>query len=356
MTQSKRIRVLTGYDANNKPSYVQISGKTQNDINDAIVRAYVESGRIWEFIPAPSIPMTASAEPAAPEVPVHKTDFDAYAQEWFAAFVKPTVSIGRPKTIQSQLNKCCEALSGMCIEDITVRDIANVMAQWGNHYAYNTIDNMKVTLKRIFDSAMQDKLIDSNPVADKRICNTAPRSKDTTCLSIEQVTHILNDLPKLQTLQQQTMIALYLFTGVRREELLGLKWEDVNFAKASVHIERAVVYYKETMVKETKTPKSIRDIPLCTELLDLLMKHDRQTGYIISENVTDPLPLRTYEREMKMIRKQINLFDAHSREFRRTFATLEITAGTPLPVVQAKMGHTKATQTLNSYAKVERHS
>ena len=86
------------------------------------------------------------------------------------------------------------------------------------------------------------------------------------------------------------------------------------------------------------------------------MKHDRKTGFIISENGTDPLPLRTYEQEMKLIRKQINLYGAHSREFRRTFATLEIAAGVPIPVIQAKMGHTKATQTLNSYAKVERLS
>lgn len=356
MAHSKRIRVLTGYDANDNPTYVQVSGKTQNDINDAIVRAYVESDRIWEFIPKPE---TAAFSPAA-TVPVvahaRKTSFSTYAQGWFDSFIQSAVSVGRAKTLQSQVNKCCEAFPNMFIEDITVRDIARVMDQWGKHYARNTVDNMKVTLKRIFDSAVQDKLMDMNPVADKRIRNTAPRSKKTTCLSVEQVTEILNNLQNLQTLQQQTIIALYLFTGVRREELLGLKWEDVNFSKSTIHVERAVVYYKGTSIKDPKTPESIRDIPLCSELLDLLMNHERKTGYIISADGTAPLPLRAYEKEMEKIRKQINLYGAHSREFRRTFATLEIAAGVPIPVIQAKMGHTKATQTLNSYAKVERRS
>ena len=71
---------------------------------------------------------------------------------------------------------------------------------------------------------------------------------------------------------------------------------------------------------------------------------------------TDPLPLRMYEKEMETIRSTFNMPDVHSREFRRTFSTLQIAANVPLPVVQANMGHTKPNMTLQAYVKVERHS
>ena len=342
MAQTKRIRVLTGQHSNGKPIYTQVSGKTQNDINDAIVRAYIESGRIMEFLSE-----DIALIPKESDRP--HTRFDVYAREWFNIFIKPTVSVGRAKTLNSLVNKCCEAFSSFCIEDISV---AKIMEQWGTHYRHNTLDNLRVTLKRIFQSAVQDNLIANNPVADTRIRNTAPHSPDTQCLSVEQVADILHHLPDLQTLQQRLIIALYLFTGVRREELLGLKWGDIDLVKQTLHIQRAVVYYRGLQIKEPKTARSNRYIPLCSELIDLLNRHHCRTGFVISDTGDFPLTEAQYHNEMECIRSQINLYNAHSREFRRTFATLEITAGVPIPVIQAKMGHTKANQTLNAYTKV----
>lgn len=349
MAQPRRIRVLIGHNPNGKPVYTQVSGKTQNDINDAIVRTYIDSGRIKEFLPE-------SALYVPDDPPVPRTRFGTYAREWFNAYIKPTVSVGRAKTLQSLLNKCCEAFPNSYIEDITVLDVAKVMEHWGTLYKHNTLDNIRVTLKRIFQSAIQDRLIDSNPVADSRIRNTAPRSADTQCLTIDQVANIVQQLPTLDTLQQRLIIALYLFTGIRREELLGLKWADIDTSSQTIHIQRAVVYYRGLQIKEPKTPRSNRHIPICSELLHLLLQHPRPKGFIISDTGESPLTEAQYHNEMTNIRSQINLYDAHSREFRRTFATLEITAGVPIPVIQAKMGHTKANQTLNAYTKVAQHA
>ena len=221
---------------------------------------------------------------------------------------------------------------------------------------YNTVDNRRTTLKRIFESAVRDEIIRLNPLSNGRIKNTSVRKTATTCLSVEQVADILSNLPRLATLQQRLIIALHIFTGVRRQELLSLMWKDINLVSDTVHIQRAVVYYNGVLIKEPKTSQSNRYIPICKELHDLLVQHERRTGYVLSEDGSAPLPLELYNENMDEIRRTINLYGAHSREFRRTFASLKIAAGVPLPVEQADMGHAKPTMTLQAYAKVEKHS
>lgn len=51
-----RPMVLIGHDPGGKPKYRRISGRSQDEINDKIVQTYVDSGRIWEFIPAGEMP------------------------------------------------------------------------------------------------------------------------------------------------------------------------------------------------------------------------------------------------------------------------------------------------------------
>lgn len=230
------------------------------------------------------------------------------------------------------------------------------MGQLGQHYSYNTVDNRCSTLRRIFESAVRDGIIRFNPVSDDRIKNTSRNKPETRSLSLEEAASLLNNLSMLPTLRQQTILATYLHTGLRREELLGLRWEDIDLNRNEMHIQRSVTYRRGAHVSPLKTRQSNRYILLSEQLRRILIQHERREGFLISVDGTDPLPLRMYEKEMDTIRSTFNMPDVHSREFRRTFSTLQIAANVPLPVVQANMGHTKPNMTLQAYVKVERHS
>lgn len=58
-----RPRVFMGYDSNGKPMYTRVSGKDQDERNDNIVKAFIKSGRIWEFMPNPMCQPSIPAEP-----------------------------------------------------------------------------------------------------------------------------------------------------------------------------------------------------------------------------------------------------------------------------------------------------
>ena len=73
-----RIRVLIGVDPKGQPVYTQISGSSQDEINDKIVKAYVQSGRIFEFLPAGLSPLNTSISPVQPA----GHGFRGYAEEF----------------------------------------------------------------------------------------------------------------------------------------------------------------------------------------------------------------------------------------------------------------------------------
>lgn len=356
MSNSKRRRVITGWDETGKAITKQVSGKNQDEQNDAIVRAYVESGRIWEFIPKPVL-ASSSAAAKQNEPESCRTLFADYANDWFESFAVTTIGTGRKKTERSQLNACIKAFSGQFIETITVRDVQKVLAYWSNekHYARNTIDANMSVFKRVMNSAVQDGIIRTSPANDGRVKNPAAK-KQQNSVPVEEVRKVLNNIGTLDTPEQQLMIGLYISLGVRREELLGARWEHINFAEKTIHIRQGVVYYSGTAeVKDTKTASGNRRIPINDLLFELLSKHRKDSGFIFS-NDGGKSPLRN-EREYRkilnplLVRLELDKYD--SRAFRRTFATMNIASGVDVKSVQHMMGHATANMTLNVYAQVE---
>ena len=108
---------------------------------------------------------------------------------------------------------------------------------------------------------------------------------------------------------------------IRMEEVLGLRWEDLDFSENVIPIRRAVVHPKrnQAMVKETlKTDASRRDIPIQDQVLEGIQPL-QSNGFIISGD--QPLTYQKQKRSFDKLRKALHVEGYTAHDFRDTCAT-----------------------------------
>ena len=162
-------------------------------------------------------------------------------------------------------------------------------------------------------------------------------------------------------------IAIYimLYTGLRRGEVCGLEWSDIDFDKRIMSINRNSLYIPEkgTFTDSLKTYSSSRVINLSDDLIDIL--HDYRTWHeeqaemfgdkwkgserIVTRLDGSPICPDTLSGWFyKFIRKN-HLPQISLHSLRHTHATLLIACGIPLKTVSARLGHASPTTTSNIY-------
>ena len=142
--------------------------------------------------------------------------------------------------------------------------------------------------------------------------------------------------------------------GLRRSELMGLKWDAVDFEKHLIHIHQAVVFVgKESHVKGTKTSQSMRSFPMCEALEQVLSDCRSESGYVITGSNCGHTTKKEYNALWKSLASHINLYGMTAINFRTTFATLSIASGVDVKTTQTLMGHSTPDITLAIYAKQE---
>ena len=142
-----------------------------------------------------------------------------------------------------------------------------------------SIRNMNLYLHKALSQALQEGLIDSNPASGV----TLPRARRP---QVEILTR--DDQAKLVRATYHhrygVFVRLVLMTGLRMGELLGLRWEDIDFHSNMLHIQRTLNRLQkrdlpdtfsgnrtEIVIQEPKTENSIRTIPLLPQLIKDLM-------------------------------------------------------------------------------------
>ena len=336
-----RQRICIGYNDDGSPITKQVSGHSEIDLADKIVRAMLNSERRSEFI-------------RLEEKKQSRTDFCKYAWDCYQMYKEKTLAANSKVRERSALNNLCRYFDGRHIEELTDRDVQ----AWMNDrvedgVASATINDQLKTLRWIFKCAIEDELIDKNPAKSSRLKNCGYDSEGTQALSLDEVKRLSKLLPAIADRRIQLALALFLYTGMRREEVLGLMWEDIDFDGKILHVQRAVTYpVGVPVVKTPKTKKGNRIIPLCDELSGILGKHRRTSGYVVTDDNGGLFKTDTaYRRFYNGVKKTMKL-DVSALVFRSSYATMMISAGVDPKTVQAIMGHEKSQTTMDIYAKL----
>lgn len=143
---------------------------------------------------------------------------------------------------------------------------------------------MKSILSQIFQYAISDSLISKNPCSSKDVEIPSSERKVRSALPIEQYQDIIANLPVLAGFDKR-FLAICLFTGMRRGEILGLRWEDIHHNK--IHIKRNVTHPQRNTPEITtpKTKAGIRSLPMIEPLLQALTPTE-ETGFVIGGEKT----------------------------------------------------------------------
>lgn len=165
---------------------------------------------------------------------------------------------------------------------------------------------------------------------------------------------------------------LALVTGMRKGELLGLRWQDVDFERGVVSVRQTVGTLRGTLeIKRPKTASSRRDITVPRALLDALRQHQarqrEQRQQLQARGIGDawqdydlvfpcavgkPVHPDNLDRDFTRLVKRAGVKPIRIHDVRHSYATLAIALGNPVKVVSESMGHADISTTLRTYAHV----
>jgi len=160
-----------------------------------------------------------------------------------------------------------------------------------------------------------------------------------------------------------------IFTGMRQGELLGLRWQDVDFTKRVVRIQQSVGYIPKLgfVFREPKTKRSRRQVVLPQIAVDALTRRKKQVAadklligadlykgldLVFCTNVGAPLDPSGLSRRFKRIAAKLNAPKLRFHDLRHTHATLLLSQGVHPKVVQERLGHESINITLDTYSHV----
>ena len=197
-----------------------------------------------------------------------KQKFEAYA-EHFLAVKSRTCQDYTIRTYRNELKIINRTIGHIPLEKITVkdlddfyRDITNATTQYGEPYSPGYIRHSYTLIRMVLGLAVKEEIMQKN-VADKEHF-TPPKvvRKDPEFLELDEAREFVRCALEEDDIRTKLMVMLYLYTGIRMEELCGLEWKDVNFETREIRIERASVYIpgQRLVTKETKNPASRRII------------------------------------------------------------------------------------------------
>lgn len=347
-----RLRVIVGKNEDGSPIIRRVGAYDELALADKVIKAVVESGRIAEFLPAPVAGTRWNPNPETPKEPA-KHPFDSYIDHWLS-----TYKIGLEKTTDvfysSKRNVLVRFFGSMPVEDIDVETVQKFLNERAAKYVRATVDADLGVLRDLLDVAVRDKLLEANPATDKRIKNPAKRGKGTTAFTLEQFSAIQAGIPALADPVQRCLLGLLAYSSMCREELLGLKWENINLDTDIITIDAAVVYAGGTVAKGTKNEFRTRPFPICPALHDILAGCKRDSGYVIhGPDPEEPISSYYYRRLWRDTAKNIELYGLTAKSFRTTFATFANAAGVDDKTIASLMGHSNTNTAKIHYIKQE---
>ena len=203
----------------------------------------------------------------------------------------------------------------------------------------------------LFNHARRYELLDRNPIHLVR--QSAKRRRTPTVLMPAEIKGLVDNL----SIRERTLVLLAVSTGLRQNELFGLKWGDIDFSQGTMNVTRSIVY---GVVGPCKTESSQKPVPVHPLVADALLAWRKQSTYVgpddwvfASRRHRGRHPfwgqaiLRKYVRpvaEKVGIQKCVGW-----HTFRHTYSTLLRSVGTEFKVMQELLRHSTLRSTLDVY-------
>ena len=220
-----------------------------------------------------------------------------------------------------------------------------------NGLSAKTVRNIHQIISSAMKLAQEQKLIASNPTEGCAL----PRleHKEMQTLPVEQLQSFLREAKDSGVFE---LYYLELVTGLRRGELLGLKWEDVDLERGDLRVRRQVARINGEVVEAPlKTKNAYRTLPLAEDTINVLKAQKKKIGaspWVFPGPTGGPISPDSVLHMLHRVLKRAGLPRVRFHDLRHTFATLALQNGVDVKTVSGMLGHFSTGFTLDTYAHV----
>lgn len=360
-----------GYDENGKIIRKTIYGKTQAEV---VKKLSEISGRL----------KSNSYEL------VENNNLETLMFEYLMTFKKSAVS---PRTFEGNIRNFKLHIAPLIgkmkvyeIDSYAIQKLVNTLIDQG--YSNDTIKKCKHLLNQFFEYSIDNKWILVNPtlkvkVKGKRNIYEEDNDEKYKAMPPEIRDRFLEALDKDEANFIKPLCITLMFAGLRIGEALALKWKNIDFNNKSIKVERAItqvpkfdeqgnVKDRKTVIGDTKTTCSVRDIPVTEIVLETLKQwkdkqnERQQTNPDVTAILTSPTSFvfanddgsyRTYSGTRKIFdrfkrRNELNKFNIHFHGLRHTFSNMLFEMNENPKVIQQLLGHRDVKTTITVYNSV----
>lgn len=339
-------RLVIGYKENGYPKTKSVMASTQTECKEKLAKLREECGRRSERLKSDML-------------------FGDWMEFWYQNYSKPKLRLTTQACYEERIYKhIIPSIGKIPLNRLTQNDLQQFYAQlkrsgrkrhveiFGTGLSDRMVRSCHTTCRTALEKAVAEGLIRTNPAKG---CKLPPKkAKEMQILTPPEIWRFLTQAKEEGYYE---MFLLEITTGMRKGELLGLKWRDLNFSTGELHITRQVVKAKsETIVTTPKTKSSIRTIILPPDMVELLAElketQDSEWMFPSPTDKNNPRnPSAIYHRfQLILERAQCKRIRFH--DLRHTFATMALENGMDIKTLSAMIGHISAETTLNVYSHI----
>ena len=334
-------RIVVGYKENGYAQTKNVTAHTKTECQEKLVKLREECGRRSEKI--------------KPDMPLSDW-IDFWYQNYSAPKLRPTTQACYSGRIYTHI---IPSIGNIPLNKLTQNDLQQFYARlkksgrkkhvdkFGEGLSDRMVRSCHTTCRTALEKAVTEGLIRINPAIG---CKLPPKkAKEMQVLTPPEITRFL-----IQAREEgyYELFLLELTTGMRRGEILALKWRDLNLKTGELHISRQVLKVNgKVLISTPKTKSSNRMILLPTEMLELLaeLKTRTDSEWIFPSplDLTQPRhPSAVYHRFQKIL-ERANCKRVRFHDLRHTFATMALENGMDIKTLSAMIGHVSAETTVN---------
>lgn len=156
--------------------------------------------------------------------------------------------------------------------------------------------------------------------------------------------------------------------SIRRGELLGLRWQDINFEKMTLSVYQSLIRTRQKglILSEPKTEKSKRTIPLTEEVIEALRQHKikhsknkliagsaySNSGLVFCNELGGPIDPRNFTLQFERLLKSAELPRIRFHDMRHSHATMLLQKNVQPKIVQERLGHSTISLTMDTYSHI----
>jgi len=335
-------RVVIGYDDKGKPKTKSVLAHTKSECVEKLERLKEECGR--------------TAEKLKPDMP-----FGEWIDFWYQYFSSPKL---RPTTQATYENRIyghiIPSIGKIPISKLTQNDLQQFYARLkrtgrkvnvelkGTGVSDRMVRSCHALCRSSLEKAVEEGLITRNPSIG---CKLPPKKNgEMKVLTQNEIVRLLN---QAYDEGYYEMFLLELTTGMRRGEILGLKWRDLNLETGELNIKRQLT---TKGISVPKTKSSIRTVLLPPDMLDLLreMKKTAKYDWIFPSPVKEGEPRNptAITKRFRIMLERAHCKHVRFHDLRHTFATMALENGMDVKTLSAMIGHVSSETTLNIYSHV----